>query len=259
MELLVSVVNEEQAEIAATLGVQWVDLKDPTRGPLGMAAPDRQRAVLDRLLAWPNLRRSVALGEIVDHDPAQPLPQPQAGFAFAKLGTSFVDRDATTADPESSLWWPRWLRWYRDLPASCQGVLVAYADAAACAGLSIATALDLAARYELPYVLVDTYDKSAGGLFAILGQRNRLPLLQDWIARAKQQQTRLAIAGQLSHAQVLQLAAWDADIVGVRSAVCECDKRGVPVRAGALCPNRLRNLLEASTNHAPGAPPQPPV
>lgn len=245
MELLVSVVNEEQAEIAAVMGVQWLDLKDPTRGPLGMASGERQRAVLERLRAWPGRRRSVALGEIVDHDLALALPQPQSGFQFAKLGTARVMHSVAAMSLESSLWWQRWIKWYQLLPSECQGVLVAYADASACQGLGVDAALDLARRFNLPYLLVDTFDKSAGGLFAILQREGGLPQIRRWIDQAKQQGTRLAWAGQLSRDEVLQLANWQADIVGVRSAVCERDERGVPIRSGGLCPNRLRQLLSA--------------
>lgn len=244
MELLVSVVNEEQALAAATLGVTWLDLKDPTSGPLGMASRERQNGVLERLRAWPTLRRSVALGEIVDHDSAQPLPQPCLGFQFAKLGTSNLIQSNSAVSPASG-WWQRWLNWYHRLPQDCQGVLVAYVDSAACNGLDVDEALGLAKRYDLPYVLVDTFDKSAGGLFAILRREDQLPQIKAWIDRAKQQGTHLALAGQLSIGEVRQLAAWQAEIVGVRSAICEHDEFGTPLRAGALCTERLQQLLEA--------------
>lgn len=252
MELLVSVVNEEQAQTAATLGVTWLDLKDPTRGPLGMASRERQHAVLERLRAWPTLRRSVALGEIVDHDSAQPLPQPCLGFQFAKLGTSNLVQANSAVAPASG-WWPRWRDWYHRLPQDCQGVLVAYADAAACNGVGVEEALGLAKRYHLPYVLVDTFDKSAGGLFAILRREDRLPQIKEWIDRAKQQGTHLALAGQLSFGEVQQLAAWQAEVVGVRSAICEQDEFGKPLRAGDLCTDRLQQLLEATERLAPTA------
>lgn len=243
MELLVSVVNEEQAEAAATLGVVWVDLKDPSRGPLGMASQERQQAVLERLRAWPNLRRSVALGEVADHDSTQPLPLPCSGFQFAKLGTAHLIPAEPLVPPDTAAWWHRWWTWYHALPDDCQGVLVAYADSGACRGLAVDTALDLAHRYNLPYVLVDSYDKSAGGLFRILTREQRLPQITAWIDRAKRQGTHLALAGQLSRSEVQQLSDWQAEIVGVRSAVCELDEFGTPIRSGALCPDRLRRLL----------------
>ncbi|MBL8890911.1 MAG: hypothetical protein JNL67_13100 [Planctomycetaceae bacterium] len=247
MKLLVSVVNEEQAETAAQMGVPWLDLKDPTRGPLGMAEPTVQRRVLQRLLAWPQIQRSVALGEVVDHPQDVPLPLPEPGFQLAKLGTSHLNR-WTLATPNHSAgesdWWLRWQEWYTRLPANCQGVLVAYADARTCDGLSIAASLELAAKYRLPYLLIDTYDKSAGGLFAILQRERQLHQVSTWIQQAQSQGTHLALAGQLGRGEVQQLAEWGAEIVGVRSAVCQHNRDGQPRRSGALCRNRLRRLLE---------------
>jgi len=252
MELLVSVVNEEQAAPAATLGVVWVDLKDPSRGPLGMASQVRQQAVLERLRAWPNIRRSVALGEVAEHDSTQPLPLPCPGFQFAKLGTAHLIPAEPTVPPDAAAWWPRWSTWYHALPDGCQGVLVAYADSRACLGMDVDTALDLALRHNLPYVLVDTYDKAAGGLFPIVAREYRLPKIRTWIDRAKQQGTHLALAGQLSLSEVQQLSDWQAEIVGVRSAVCERDELGVPIRSGALCPDRLQRLLAACQDSTRG-------
>lgn len=246
MKLLVSVVNEEQAETAAQLGVTWLDLKDPTRGPLGMADHSIQRRVLQRLRAWPQIQRSVALGEIVEHACDMPLPQPVPGFHFAKLGTSHLSRFDSNNPIGSSGWWLRWREWYESLPTNCQGVLVAYADARACDGLTVASALELAAQHQLPYVLIDTYDKSAGGLFAILQREHQLDQLSIWIRQAKQQGTHLALAGQLSFVDVQQLSEWQAEIVGVRSAVCQHNRVGQPLRSGALCRNRLRRLLQVT-------------
>lgn len=189
----------------------------------------------------------------MDHDSATSLPQPCPGFHFAKLGTSNLIQANSAVPPASSSWWQRWREWYYQLPQDCQGVLVAYADSAACEGLDVDAALGLARQYHLPYVLVDTFDKSAGGLFAILRREDRLPHIKEWIDRAKQQGTHLALAGQLSFGDVRQLATWQAEIVGVRSAVCEQDEFGTPLRAGDLCPDRLQQLLEAIDRFAPTA------
>jgi hypothetical protein len=207
-----------------------------------MASPDRQQAVLQQLEAWPKLRRSVALGELADHDANSPLPQPCVGFQFAKLGTSRL-MQPTLRTAHTRDWWPRWQGWYRELPLGCQGVLVAYADALNCGGLTVDSALDLAQQHRLPYVLVDTFDKSAGGLFAILQRQRQLSRICTWIQRAKQQGTRLVLAGQLDLRQITQLRQWRADVVGVRSAICEQASDGRPIRTGALCPQRLQQLL----------------
>src|SRR5438445_778047 len=44
--LLVSVVSAEEAEVALNAGVDLIDVKDPSRGPLGMAHHETVAAVL---------------------------------------------------------------------------------------------------------------------------------------------------------------------------------------------------------------------
>jgi len=242
MEVLVSVVNEEQAEQAAKSGATWVDLKNPSLGPLGLADEHRQQAFLQRMAVWPQVCRSVALGELVQAVGEGPWPTLLPGFQFAKLGTSDLPAARTSAG-EPTDWWRHWNRWRAHLPAGCCGVLVAYADADLCHGLRISAALALAAEQGLPFLLVDTYDKSGGGLFAALdrqGLRNQVP---NWIRTARRQGTRIAWAGQLTWEDLRQLRAWDADIVGVRSAICRLDSQGQPDRQGDLCPDRLAQVL----------------
>lgn len=251
MELLISIVNEEQARLVAESGAGWVDLKDPRRGPLGAADQDQQRAVLRALSGWPEIRRSVALGEISELAAGEPWPQPLAGFQFAKLGTAGVGAAESPGRAASAEWSTRWLAWYHALPPGCCGVLVAYADASTCQGLSLETALDFAAAHGLPYLLVDTFDKSAGGLAAILGRTGRWSQVSNWIERAREQGTRIVWAGQLTRGDAQALADWQADVVGIRSAVCRPNPQGHVDRAGELCPVRLAEWLAWSRDVPP--------
>ncbi len=249
MEVLVSVVNEEQGIQAAAAGARWLDLKNPALGALGCAAEDQQRAFLRGVQSCPDVRRSVALGEFIEYTNTE-LPQPVPGFHFAKLGTSgltgaeadgsFLDFDAPPR------WLQRWLAWYQALPLGTVGVLVLYADAASCGGIGIEAGLQIAERFQLPYVLVDTFDKTAGGLFTILrrGRRQQIP---QWIMQARQQETHLAWAGQLTLADLRQLQRWQAEIAGVRSAVCRLEINGSLDRSGAICPQRLNEVLALQT------------
>jgi len=243
MELLISIVNKEQARLVAELGAGWVDLKDPSRGSLGAAGLGQQRAVLAALDPWPQIRRSVALGEVCDISANMPWPQPLEGFQFAKLGTSGLGADLPPASAGGTEWTTRWLAWYRGLPPGCCGVLVAYADAATCQGLSLEAALAFAATHRLPYVLVDTYDKSAGGLTAVLGRTGQWSQVPIWIQRARDQGTRIVWAGQLTRADAQALADWRAEVVGVRSAICRPNAVGEIDRAGELCSARLADWL----------------
>ena len=61
MRLLVSVVDAAEARIAADAGADIIDVKDPSRGALGEAAPATVRAVRDATPA--HLPVSAALGD----------------------------------------------------------------------------------------------------------------------------------------------------------------------------------------------------
>jgi hypothetical protein len=170
------------------------------------------------------------------------LPIPLPGFQFAKLGTSNLAPHVAEATGPAA-WWPRWLEWRDRLPPGCSAVLVAYADADRCAGLSIAHALELADRFHLPYLLIDTYDKSGGGLLTTLDRQGLRDQVPQWIQSGRRQGTCLAWAGQLDRDDLRQLRAWQAQIAGVRSAICQRRADGLPDRLGGLCPERLRQIL----------------
>ena len=243
MELLISVVNEEQAVRAAEAGARWQDLKDPSLGSLGRASVHKQTQFLAALKPWPHLCRSVALGEVAEVPGEQHLPQPLSGFHFAKLGTGQLGKQTGVSQGLDPTWWARWSRWRSRLPIGCEAVLVAYADAPDCAGLTIQDALSLAIRHQLPYLLIDTFRKDAGGLFQILQSQQALDCIPDWIRTAASHGLTMAWAGQLTIEQMAQLQAWQAAVVGVRSAVCERNLAGEPLRGGDLCSQRLHTVL----------------
>ena len=250
MEVLVSVVNEEQGIQAAAAGARWIDLKNPALGALGCAEEEQQRAFLQGVETFPDVLRSVALGEFMEYDNAE-LPQPVPGFHFAKLGTAgmvgLASHDFCPDADDPPLRLQRWIRWYHALPPGTVGVLVLYADAATCGGLGIESGLRIAEQFQLPYVLVDTFDKTAGGLFPILQRQGLREQVPNWIRQARQQGTQLAWAGQLTLVDLRLLQQWQAEIAGVRSAICRPEIDGRLDRSGAICPQRLREVLALQT------------
>ncbi len=231
---------------------------------------NRQTAHIKSEKTWPNQSRpnttnsilSVALGEISDYLPGPRLPIPLPGFHFAKLGTAGIKRlelatpatpsllektiQPASPDPESLTaevkhgWFQHWIEWSKNLPDGCTPVLVAYADADHCQGLSICRALQLCRQFGLPYLLVDTFDKNAVGLFHVFPQRDACDWIPQIIQTAKDQGTRLAWAGKLTLSQLQQLTQWDADIAGVRSAICTEN------RTGEISPEKLAQVIQLS-------------
>src|SRR4051812_12944434 len=97
-KLLVSVRSAAEAEAALTGGAGLIDVKEPSRGPLGRA-DDATIAAVVRIVAG-RVPVSAALGELADGQPAYPGP----GLAFVKRGLA-----ACGARPD----------WGRDLLLGC--------------------------------------------------------------------------------------------------------------------------------------------
>src|SRR5262245_39809144 len=98
MRLLVSVVDAEEACVAAVAGADVIDVKDPSRGSLGEAAPAVVRAV--REVTPRDLPVSAALGDgPFTPERAARLAREAAatGAAFVKLGLRETSLAAATA------------------------------------------------------------------------------------------------------------------------------------------------------------------
>ena len=95
--LLVSVRNVAEAEAAIRGGCDILDVKEPHRGSLGMAAPDVLQQISDFVRSQaPQILLTAALGEVYEYRPldacsvfAATLP----AFDFVKLGTARLGAD----------------------------------------------------------------------------------------------------------------------------------------------------------------------
>ena len=206
-----------------------IDVKDPSRGALGEAAPHVVRAVRD---ATPrHLPVSAALGD-GPFTPAVAAALAEgaaaSGAAFVKLGlreTSLAAAPATfraaavrVSPPVSGSWWPGFADFERagaphplDLPG-----LAAAAGAHGC--------------------LLDTAVKDGRGLFHWLRESELAAFVEACRARGLLS----ALAGSLRGEDLARLAPIGPDLVGVRGAACVGDRVGGRVDAG-----RVRALVRA--------------
>jgi uncharacterized protein (UPF0264 family) len=181
-----------------------IDIKEPARGSLGAADP----AVIHSIVAMINGRRpaSVALGELLEfHAERIDLP---SRVDYVKLGLAgCVDRED----------WPSiWRAAHNSLSPLAQLVAVAYADAPRARSPHWTAVLEAARRGGSTVMLVDTYDKSAGGLLNWL-DLTELAHLRNATRHAG---IHLALAGSLTRPQIVSLLRVEPDFVAVRSAVC---------------------------------------
>jgi uncharacterized protein (UPF0264 family) len=208
VRLLVSVVSASEARSALAGGADIVDVKDPSQGPLGAPSPRVLSEVVAEVAGAAPV--SVALGDM----PSLPHTAALAARGAALSGASYVKvglRGASTVDDAVAL-----MRAVAESVAPATAVIAAaYADAGALAPPALAPRWlpEVVDRSGIAGALVDTFVKDGRGLYSWLSE----PELVELIARTRRAGGSFAIAGQLALGDLRRV---EADIVGVRSAVC---------------------------------------
>jgi hypothetical protein len=236
----VSVRNALEARAAVVGGCDLLDIKEPNRGPLGMADAEAMTAVarcaVDCGAPGRSLPCSAALGELIEWKPREPEFSPALGIGYVKFGSAGID----SAAQWSELW--RAVQHRFAIPASrdLRWVAVAYADWQAAKGLAPSQLLEAARTVPCDVFLVDTFDKSSGNLLKLMDPAE-LGQLSDL---AHQAGLRIALAGGVRRAQFGELAKVYPDIIGVRGAACAGGRRTAPISATAV--RALKRELTAS-------------
>jgi (5-formylfuran-3-yl)methyl phosphate synthase len=208
MRLLVSVVSAREARRALAGGADIIDVKDPSQGPLGAPSP----RVLSEVVAEVGgaVPVSVALGDL----PNLPHTAALAARGAVLSGADYVKvglRGVQGIDDAVAL-----MRAVADAVGPQTAVIAAaYADAAALDPPALAPAwlpgvVDLSG---IAGALVDTFVKDGRGVYSWLSPSE----LVDLVARTRSAGGSFAVAGQLALGELHRL---EADVVGVRSAVC---------------------------------------
>jgi uncharacterized protein (UPF0264 family) len=221
-KLLVSVRDVAEAEMAQQAGVDLIDVKEPHSGSLGAASPQVWQdihALLQGCVPW-----SVACGELRDDALCRASHVPE-GCSYAKCGLAGL---GACED-----WTGRWLQWSEALPAGTQAVAVAYVDDCQAASPTLSEVLQFAEKHSTT-VLLDTFDKSQGDLFAHVAEAELRRLCQ-W---AKLDRRQIVLAGSLAGTSLSRAIQLQPTYVGVRGAGCAGGRETV------LCPSRLCAIVE---------------
>ncbi len=222
MQLLVSVRNPAEARLAAENGADRLDLKEPSRGSLGAAEPHVWQEVAH---AWHRqMPVSIALGELHQLDVPPRLP-PEV--SAVKVGLS-----GCAGQPD----WPRaWQTLMAEVPKGVERVAVYYADHRTAGSPSWEETLSAAESVGCRLLLIDTFDKSRGPLFA----HHTVAELVERRKQVHQAGLALVLAGSLRQEHLLSVHTIRPDIVAVRGAVCDGD------RQGDIAPHKIRQLRQA--------------
>jgi uncharacterized protein (UPF0264 family) len=224
VRLLVSVVSAAEARVALAGGADIIDVKDPREGALGAPSPRTLAEVVAAVDGAAPV--SVALGDLPDLPHTAALAARGAaacGVDYVKLGLRGVqglDRAAALVTAVADA-----------LGAAAAGaassgpgpavVAAAYADGATVDPPAFEPSLlpELVARTGIAGALIDTLVKDGRGLYGSLP----VATVDELVAATRAAGGSFGVAGQL---RLGELGRVEADIVGVRSAVCRGGDRG---------------------------------
>ena len=223
--LLVSVRNADEACAALAGGADLIDIKEPSHGALGAADPQVWREVLAAVNGRAPV--SAALGELVELDVAS-IAAATTGLQLVKAGLAGCSEDGR---------WRRSLQTLRQaLPPTTALVAVAYADAARCGAPDPQQVLQAARDLRLPVLLIDTYDKRHGDVWAAMPEAELAKLVQG----AQQADIRVALAGSLTIETLPKALALAPSWIAVRGAACDAGREG---RVSTRRVEQLKGLL----------------
>jgi uncharacterized protein (UPF0264 family) len=239
--LLVSVRNGAEAEAALAGGCDVLDVKEPSRGAMGMAAPMTIADVLARVRDLKSsVPVSVALGEVADWERTgdyQPVADP---VAYLKLGTAGLAGNAAWAQRYAAVrrrLVPDWRGPTFDVKCRiAKWIAVGYADWETADGPCPEDVLEGACECGCAGVLIDTFSKTNGGLLDWLSSRR----LESLAALARRHSLEFGLAGRLQIDHLPRLETVRADILGIRSAACRAG-----IRTGEIDATAVRSFHEA--------------
>lgn len=238
-KLLVSVRSVTEAAAALAGGAHVIDIKEPRHGSLGMADVETISAIAEHIHLAKSEQSAVpvsaALGETTDWLGDVAVPVLACQLDFVKLGTAGL---GTMND------WPEiWLNVRRRFETASSHELnwigVSYVDWRSCDGPSPAEVIKASAATGADGVLFDTFDKQSGRLFDHVTQAE----LQALCHACRDHNMLSAVAGRLTAESLPQIVESTADIVAVRSAVCDASDRCSAVQEEAV--SRFLETLEA--------------
>ena len=220
--LLISVRSAREAVTALAAGAHLIDVKEPRAGSLGPADP----AVIARVSSQVAGRVpvSAALGELLEQPLAQTVARAKC-VRYAKLGLAGC--------AEATNWVERWARVLDRFGPTTTPIAVAYADWRRARAPDPWRVLGLAIRLGCGGLLVDTFDKSRGGLLDALPPA----ALSELIRSCRAEGILVVLAGSLTRQSIRGVLRLAPDYIAVRGAACARN------RQARLDGRRVRELV----------------
>ncbi|MFO0802446.1 MAG: (5-formylfuran-3-yl)methyl phosphate synthase [Gemmataceae bacterium] len=209
--LLISVRSAEEVEAALSGGADVIDVKEPSKGPLGMAEAEVVGAVVAKVKK--RVPVSAALGEW------SPNSLTEAHWHL-ELKLDYVKWGLAGYSPAPG-WGEDLLDTRRELPAGMEMVAVGYADWKNAKSVPPDELLKFAKRYRFKAFLLDTWGKDSKTLL----DHMKPPAIVELLESAARVGMKTAVGGSLKPEQVKLLKGVNPDWFAVRASACAGGKR----------------------------------
>lgn len=224
--LLVSVRSADEVEAALAGGADLIDVKEPSRGAMGIAEAEVVAAVVQKVRG--KVPVSAALGEWSANALTEAHWHLELKLNYVKWGLAgYV---------HSPGWGEDLLDTRRQLPVGMEMVAVAYADWERAKSVPPAEVVKFAKRFRFRAVLLDTWGKDAKTLLDFLKPAEIAELVES----VQRNGTIAAIGGSLKPEHLKQLKDVKPDYFAVRGSVCAAGKRD-----GVIDASRIKKWKEA--------------
>lgn len=218
--LLVSVRSVDEVDAALDGGADLIDVKEPSKGPLGMAEAEVVAAVVERVKG--RVPVSAALGEWSANAITEAHWHLELKLDYVKWGLA-----GYTPSPG---WGEDLLDTRRELPAGMEMVAVAYADWERAKSVPPTEVVRFAKRFRFRAMLIDTWGKDGKTLLDFLKPRE----IGELVESAGRVGMKTAIGGGLRPEHLKSLKGVTPDWYAVRVSVCAAGKRDGVVDASRV-------------------------
>ena len=210
--LLVSVRSADEVAAALEGGADLIDVKEPTRGPLGVAEAEVVAAVIAAVRG--KVPVSAALGEWSANAITEAHWHLELKLDYVKWGLAGY---APTPG-----WGEDILDTRRELPAGVEMVAVAYADWEKAKSVPPAEVVKFARRFRFKAFLLDTFTKD--GKTTLLDHLKPAEVA-ELVEGVQRMGIKAAVGGSLRPEQVKQFKGLTPDYYAVRASACAAGKR----------------------------------
>jgi uncharacterized protein (UPF0264 family) len=216
MQLLISVVNEQETIAAIKGGADIIDVKNPNEGSLGANSPGIIRGI--RRATPPEIPVSAAIGDAPDLPGLMSLAALGAAtcnIQYIKVGLYGVKSVERAVRLLQEIKKP-----VKEYDKKIKVIAVGYGDAHKINALSPLECPGAASEAGVDGCMLDTIVKGEGDLFSCVSAEEISAFLSD----CKKNNLLSALAGSLSIEHIRMLNGLDPDIIGFRGAVCSGDR-----------------------------------